>query len=186
VRVWALATSPRHGGNSESLLDLALAEIRAAGHDVVKRELTAYRILPCVAHDGCRKMPACPQPDDFVALADEGMAADAVLFAIPVYYWGVPAQFKAYIDRHVHYYGRRKYKARAIGLIIVAADDGIKETEDQMHSFLTKGGHGAIPWNEVRILRAFAAGRDEALQNPELIEQASNFGRRLAQSLSNS
>lgn len=183
MRVWALATSPRHGGNSESLLDLVLAEVKAAGHQVVKRELTNYRIEPCIAHDGCRKLPSCPQADDFATLAEEAMEADAVLFAIPVYYWGVPSPFKAYIDRHVRYYGRRKYKARAIGLIIVAADDGIEEAEDQMHSFFIKGGHASIPWTEVRRLRAFAAVRAEALQNLELVEQARAFGRTLAAAL---
>lgn len=180
MRVWALATSPRLGGNTESLLDIALAELRARGHEVTKRLLTDYSIAPCLAHSGCRKGPRCVIDDDFASLAEEAMDADAVLFAVPVYYWGVPAQFKAYIDRHVHYYGRRKYTARAIGLIIVAADDGIEETQDQMHSFLSKGAHAALPWSEVTILQAFAYDRGEALANPDLVDKARAFGLKLA------
>lgn len=178
-----LAGSPRQGGNTESLLDVVLAEVKAAGHDQVKRRLTDYRVEPCVGHTGCRKGPRCVIQDDFPALAEEAMAADAIVFAVPVYYWGVPAQFKAYIDRHVHYYGRRKYAARAIGVILVAADDGIEETEDQMHSFLVKGGHGGIPWSEVSILRGYASGRGEALNNPELVEKACALGRLIAAKL---
>jgi multimeric flavodoxin WrbA len=183
VRVWALATSPRQGGNSESLLDIALAELRAEGHEVTKRLLLDHPIAPCLAHPGCREGASCVIQDDFAALAEQAMTADAVLFAVPVYYWGVPAQFKAYIDRHVHYYGRRKYTARAIGLIVVAADDGIEETEGQLHSFLSKGAHAALPWSEVTILRAYAYDRGEALANPDLVERARAFGRQLAAQL---
>ncbi len=180
MRVFGLAASPRHGGNSESLLDVVLAELKAAGHDVVKQRLTEHKVEPCGGHSGCRKLPQCIIEDDFPALSEGAMAADVVVFAIPVYYWGVPAQFKAFIDRHVHYYSRRKYAARAIGLIVVAGDDGIEETLDQMHSFLCKGGHGALPWSEVNILQAYASERGEALANPELVEKARSLGRRIA------
>jgi multimeric flavodoxin WrbA len=122
--------------------------------------------------------------DDFPALAEEAHGADAVIFAVPVYYWGVPAQLKAFIDRHVHYYGRRKYSARAIGLIIIAADDGIEETEQQMLNFFETGGHAAIPWEQVVVLRGYASDRTEATSNPELMGRARDLGRTLAARLS--
>lgn len=180
MRVFGLVTSPRRGGNTESLLDIALAELAAAGHEINKVRLADHRIVPCEGHTGCRKGPRCVIDDDFGALADQAHEADAVVFAVPVYYWGVPAQLKAYIDRHVHYYGRRKYAARAIGLIVIAADDGIEETEQQMLNFLETGGHAAIPWEQVVVLRGYASERTEAIGNPELTGRARDLGRTLA------
>jgi multimeric flavodoxin WrbA len=179
----ALAGSPREGSNSEALLDAALATIADAGVEVIKHRLADLDVRPCVAHPKCRELRRCPHPDDFASLAEAAMDADLVIFAVPVYYWGVPAQFKAYIDRHIHYYGLRKYRARAIGLIIVAHNDGIQEAEDQMHSFLIKGGHAGIAWSDVQILRAYAAGPGEAANNPELVEAAHNLGKTLLNQL---
>lgn len=184
MKVFGLAASPRRGGNTESLLDVTLAEVRAAGHQVRKARLSEYSIAPCAAHPGCRKGPECVIKDDFPALAEEAHGADGLVFAIPVYYWGVPAQLKAFIDRHLHYYGRRKYTARAIGLIIIAADDGIAETEQQMLNFLQTGGHAAIPWAQVLVLKGYAYDRTEAMGNPELVERAKDLGRTLAARLS--
>lgn len=177
MRVFALAASPRQQGNTESLLDLALAEIEAAGHVVSKRRLGEYLVSPCLAHPECRRSAECLIRDDFPALADEAHQADAVLFAVPVYYWGVPAQFKAFIDRHLHYYGRSKYKARAVGLIVIAGDDGIEETEQQMRNFLETGAHSTVPWPEVLVLHGYASGREEAMGNEDLVERARELGR---------
>lgn len=181
MRVFALACSPRRGGNSESLLDVVLADLHAAGHAVTKVSLADYRVEGCQGHGGRCSGEACPIDDGFAEMAEEAMAADCFVLAIPVYYWGVPAQLKAYIDRHVHYYGRRRYAARAIGVIIVAADDGISETEEQVHSFLIKGGHVSLSWDDIDRLGAFAHERGEALAHPELLEKA----RALAQQLHN-
>jgi len=183
MRAVALAGSPRRGSNSEALIDAALETIAGAGVEVAKHRLADLDIRPCVAHAKCRELRRCPHPDDFAAIAEAAMDADLVLFAVPVYYWGVPAQFKAYIDRHIHYYGLRKYRARAIGLIIVAHSDGVEEAEDQMHSFLIKGGHAGIAWSDVRILRAYAGEPGEAAGNRELIEAAHSFGRALLDQL---
>ncbi len=179
MQVFALATSPRLGGNSESLLDIVIAELATAGHETTKVRLVEHQVAPCLGHEGCRSGPQCQIDDDFADIAEAAMAADVLLIAIPVYYWGVSAQLKAYIDRHVHYYNQRRYQARAIGVIIVAADDGIEETEDQVHSFLSKGGHAEIPWEQIDRLHGYAYGRTEAQNNPELVERARGLARGL-------
>ena len=184
MRVVGFACSPRRGGTTESLLDLALAEVAGNGTTIVKHQIAKLNIQPCVAHPGCRDRADCLLTDDFAAVAESAMDADAVIFAVPVYYWGVPAQLKAFIDRHVHYYGLRQYAARAIGLIVIAGDDGLEETEDQMHSLLIKGGHAAVPWDDVLIVRGYANERGEALKQPELTEAARSLGREIRQRLS--
>jgi len=180
MKVAGLAASPRQGSNSEALLDAALGEIAAAGHEVRKYRLAEYRVAPCLAHHGCRDFPRCLVDDDFPSLAENLHEADAVLFALPVYYWGVPAQLKAFIDRHVHYYGRRKYAARAIGLVIVAAEDGIEEAEEQMRNFLETGGHASVPWSQVVVLRTYAYSRGEVRARADLVARASELGRAIA------
>lgn len=176
MRGVAIAASPRDESNSEALLDAAIATLVAGGVPVTKYRLAELDVRPCVAHANCRELRRCPHPDHFAAVAEEAMEADVVLFAIPVYYWGVPAQFKAYIDRHLHYYGLRRYRARAIGIVIVAHNDGLDEAAEQMHSFLSKGGHAALPWAEVDTLKVYAAGPGEAARDRDLIEAARSLG----------
>ena len=80
MQVLGLASSPRRGGNTESLLDVALAELAGAGHQVDKVRLCDLKIAPCEAHPGCRKRPGgCVVQDDFPALADRAQDADAVI-----------------------------------------------------------------------------------------------------------
>ena len=180
MSVFALGASPRRGGNSDSLLDIAVRELESAGHAVTRYQLADHQVAPCLAHDDCH---ACPIEDDFAELATAAMDASAVLFALPVYYWGVPAQLKAFIDRHIHYYRGRKYSARAIGLIIVAGGDGLDEAEAQMTNFLCKGAHAALPRDQIQVLSAYASEVGDAIADPVLRAKAHKFGQSLAAQL---
>ena len=65
-------------------------------------------------------------------------------------------------------------------MILVAAEDGLEETELQMRNFLDTGGHAAIPWSEVLVLTAYAYSRGEARGSLELMAQAAELGRSIA------
>jgi multimeric flavodoxin WrbA len=101
VNVLALSSSPRRDGNSRLLADALLEGVDASGHrgelvfvdDHVGAFLRDCRI--CRGPDG-----RCRIEDGFEALLIERvLPADAVVFATPLYWYGVSGQLKTFLDR---------------------------------------------------------------------------------------
>lgn len=91
--------SPREGGNTEMLLEAALEGAAEAGARVEKVRLGALNISPCTACDGCADGVRCVLEDDMSSLYPKLEEADVIILASPVYFYGVTAQMKAFIDR---------------------------------------------------------------------------------------
>ncbi|MBI4322272.1 MAG: flavodoxin family protein [Chloroflexi bacterium] len=103
IKVLGICGSPRRRGNSEFLLQEALAGAKEASAGEVEVEL--YRIsgkkyVPCDACFSCKKLGGeCRWKDDFQELRDKWLAADAIIYSVPVYHMSVPGQLKCFIDR---------------------------------------------------------------------------------------
>lgn len=99
VRVLAISTSPRRGGNSETLLDRAVSAARSAGAEVEKVILRDFRVSPCLEKRACEKTGECVIRDDYAFFYERFLSVDRIIMACPVYFMGVPAQAKALVDR---------------------------------------------------------------------------------------
>jgi multimeric flavodoxin WrbA len=97
--VLGIAGSPRRGGNSEILLDEALTAARGKGSDVDKVVLSTLEFSPCIACGSCEKNGRCVLDDDMQLLYEKIGAADAMIFASPIYFYSVSAWAKGAIDR---------------------------------------------------------------------------------------
>lgn len=100
-RVLGLSSSPRRDGNSRLLADAALEGVREAGHsaelvhldDHVGAFLRDCRL--CRSSEGY-----CTIDDGFDAMFREKfLPADGVVFATPIYWYGVSGQLKTFFDR---------------------------------------------------------------------------------------
>lgn len=104
IRILGFCGSPRVG-NSQYLLDEALqaARDRAAQLgvevEIDKCTIRGKKLSGCVMCQGCMKDGTCLIKDDFAELQEKWLAADVVLYSVPVYHMGVPAQLKAFLDR---------------------------------------------------------------------------------------
>jgi len=94
-----LAGSPRRGGNSDILVDEALAGAREAGASTEKVVLEGLVIRPCQNCDGCLQTGVCIIDDDMQAIHYKLKDADRLVLAAPVFFLGLPAQAKAVVDR---------------------------------------------------------------------------------------
>jgi multimeric flavodoxin WrbA len=99
LRVLGLAGSPRRGGNSDILIDEALAGAREAGASTEKVVLEGLAIRPCQNCDGCLHTGVCIIDDDMQAIHYKLKEADHLVLATPVFFLGLPAQAKAMVDR---------------------------------------------------------------------------------------
>lgn len=102
IRIAAFCFSPRKG-NSLFLLDEALAAAAEAGGglvDVDRFHIGQKTMAPCEACGGHNQSGGeCRIKDAFQEARDLWLAGDIILYAFPVYHMGIPAQFKAFIDR---------------------------------------------------------------------------------------
>lgn len=101
IKVLGISGSPRKG-NSQFLLDEALRSARAVSPEV---DCTAYSLRgkkfgPCLSCFRCGELRGeCVVKDDFQELRDLWVAADVVIYSLPVYHMGIPGQLKCFLDR---------------------------------------------------------------------------------------
>lgn len=97
--VLGILGSPRRGGNSELLLDQAIAGAVSKGAQVEKLVVSELNISPCTSCDDCLSGGACVIHDDMDAVYPKLAQAEGFILAAPVYFLSLPAQTKAMIDR---------------------------------------------------------------------------------------
>lgn len=121
--VLIISTSPRKGGNSESL---ALEFARGAQEAGNKVETVFFReknIGFCKGCLACTKTNRCVIKDDAAELVEKMLAADVIAFATPIYYYEMSGQMKTLLDRGNPMYSA-DYAFRDIYLLSAAAEDG--------------------------------------------------------------
>ena len=98
--VLILKGSPRREGNSAILAGQVAAGANEAGGQVETVYLHELDIQPCDACDMCQGAGIdCVIEDDMQTLYPKVRAADAVVYASPIYWFSVSAQLKLFIDR---------------------------------------------------------------------------------------
>jgi multimeric flavodoxin WrbA len=105
--VLGIAGSPRRGGNTELLLDAALAGAVEQGAEVRKVVLSALDFSGCTSCGGCSEGDDCVLDDDLRQVYELLDRADAVILASPLYFEGLSSQSKALIDRGQVYWVRK-------------------------------------------------------------------------------
>lgn len=101
MKVLVISASPREDGNSHLLAESACAGAESVGHEVEHVFLDQYvdRML-----DNCR---SCRTATGFCSLADryesllldKMLPADGIIYAMPLYFYGMPARLKTVFDR---------------------------------------------------------------------------------------
>ncbi len=99
MKVLGIAGSPRRGGNTDLLLERAIAGARDGGGQTEMVVLSELRIAPCQHCDGCLAEGRCVIDDDMQGLYPKLREADRLILASPVFFMGIAAQTKAMIDR---------------------------------------------------------------------------------------
>lgn len=101
-----LSLSPRAGGNSDAV---ASYFARSLQHPVPVERLCNYKVQPCLGCNACAGSGQCiladqDQVEEIYAAMDR---ASGLLVVAPVYFYHLPAQAKAWIDRsQSRYLGR--------------------------------------------------------------------------------
>jgi multimeric flavodoxin WrbA len=107
MKVLGIWGSPRRGGNSDILLDAFLRGAAEGGAEVEKIPLRELKISPCLEIYHCFQEGTCPIKDDMQTLYPKLLEADVVALASPIFFYSLSAQAKAMIDRTQALWARR-------------------------------------------------------------------------------
>jgi multimeric flavodoxin WrbA len=100
MKIVVVTGSPRANGNSNAMANSFIAAAEAKGHAVTRFDAANMRFTGCRNCETCFSTGrACSYDDDFNVIADAILAADAVVFALPMYWYSFPSQFKGMFDK---------------------------------------------------------------------------------------
>ena len=120
--VLVISTSPRRNGNSKLLADAFANGARQAGNSVENISLHDKTICFCKGCLSCQKSQRCVIHDDADTIAQKMRAADVLVFATPIYYYGMSGQMKTMLDRGNPLYAS-DYAFREVYLLAAAAEE---------------------------------------------------------------
>jgi len=102
VALIAIYGSPRENGNSDMLLNEFLKGAEAsshAPHTVERIFARKFNITACRGCHACGVTGTCIVSDDMAGLYKKLEQADCMVVSSPIFFYGVPSQLKAIIDR---------------------------------------------------------------------------------------
>jgi multimeric flavodoxin WrbA len=99
MKVLGIYGSPRKNGNSDLLLDAALQGAASQAAEVTRIYARDLKIFGCRSCGGCAESGQCVLKDAMGDVYAQLAAAQAIIIATPVFFYAMPAQLKALIDR---------------------------------------------------------------------------------------
>lgn len=184
----AVFGSPRRQGNSATLAETFLETAEAAGARVRRFHLGRLHPSGCIACQACKtRSERCVLEDDLTGALEAVREADGLLIATPVYFYDVPAQLKAFLDRWYSFF-KPEYFAREdasrlppgkTGVLVVtqrAPEEFFSDTVVRLAHLLRRFGFGPI-----HAVRGGGLGDspDAARRRGELLERARAAARRV-------
>ena len=128
-KVLILEGSPRRNGNSAILSEEFARGAEEAGCSVEKVRVCGRKIAGCLGCNACyRNGGTCVQKDDMAEVREKMLAADVIVLASPIYFYSMPAQMKAVIDRTYAFYPQLEEKTFYFIISCAATDAVYTET----------------------------------------------------------
>lgn len=172
-KVLAIVSSPRKGGNSETLVERFTTGAKEVGHTVETVFLRDKKIAPCIACEAClRNGGTCVQKDDMAEILAQIITADVIVLSTPVYYYSISAQLKMMIDRTLA--GGGKMKNKEFYFIATAADGkhAMERTMNDMQGFVD-----CVPDSVVKGKVYGSAFHIGDIQGNPALEEAYDYGK---------
>ncbi|MCD6326452.1 flavodoxin family protein [bacterium] len=183
MRVIAICGSPRKDGNSTILAQEVLKGAAEAGATTDIFLANDLKMRGCQGCEACNENGHCIQKDDMTALYGEIEKADAVVFASPVYMFGMTGQLKLVLDRLYAYLGAdfksSLPKGKKVGLVFTQGMPDVKGFAPYFDSV----GHVlkmlGFEKPESILVGAGLGAAGGAAEKKELLDSARALGKRL-------
>ncbi|MBQ9290627.1 MAG: flavodoxin family protein [Clostridia bacterium] len=147
MKIAVLNGSPRVG-NTAAMVNAFAEGAREAGHEVEILHVGKMKINGCLACEYChgKGKGTCIQKDDMAKVMPAYKEADMIVFASPIYYFGMTAQLTSAIQR-VYAIGKPASASKAALLLSAASPTpftGAMDTYKDMLAFMGIENAGII------------------------------------------
>jgi multimeric flavodoxin WrbA len=181
MKIVAVFGSPRKNGNSATIAEAFLQEAERLGASVERFHLNSMNYQGCIACYSCKKKgEQCALNDDLTPLLNAVYEAETLLVATPVYFFDMPAQLKAFIDRWYSFFKPRFHETTDISripkgknivfIVTQRAHDDVFIDFIQRYDLVFK----LFRFNPMYLIRGCDLGdsRSAAAKRPDLLEMA--------------
>ncbi len=178
MKVLILTGSPHIRGTTALLADEFCIGAEKAGHDIIRYDAAKSDIKPCIGCYHCRRNDGkCVYNDDMSQIYPHLLAADAVVFVTPLYYFGMSSQLKSVIDRFFSVNAALREKPKQL-LLIAACGDRDEWAMDALiahyHSICRY-----LNWAEAGMVLAIGSYTREDAEKSDYPKMARNLGETL-------
>jgi multimeric flavodoxin WrbA len=182
LKVLGIICSSRKGGNTEILVQEALAVAKETGADVELLKISEMKIAPCDGCTTCHQSGECRIKDDMQKIYKKLLAADGIILGSPVYFWSISGQAKILMDRtYALRYPYHKLRNKVGGAIAVAGRRGTVNAlsvinnfflgQDMLVTGLGIAGYGTKKGEVRKDEHAMKSARSLGAQVTELIKR---------------
>jgi len=179
-KVLIISSSLRHNSNSELLAKQVFKGSNDVGNKTEFVSLKDKDIRFCKGCLACQKTYKCVIKDDVAEILNKVKEADVLVFATPIYYYGLSGQLKTLLDRLNPLYSQ-EYKFKDIYLLTTSAEDSEEVYEKAVNCL-----EGWIDcFSEAHFSGIFSAGGidiNDIKKDPDhshYLEEAYEFGKDL-------
>ena len=125
MKIVLLKGSPNINGSTNMLADSFSKGAKEAGHEIIEIDAAHADISPCIGCVHCGYEGECVLSDDMDEIRSEILSSDMLVFATPLYYYGISAQLKILIDRFCsrNFSIQRKHFKSALLTVAYNSDD---------------------------------------------------------------
>ncbi len=177
MKILVLTGSPRKNGNSNTLVDSFIKGAEEAGHETVRFDAAFKDVHPCIGCNSCGMDGPCVFKDDFEFVRQHIVDADVVVFATPMYYFGISAQLKAVIDRFYAVNGSIHRPKKAV-LLMTYANTDVSQAEPIKSHYRVLLDY--LGWEDAGQIIASGVWPVGAVNHTEYPAQAYLLGKSLA------
>ena len=177
MKILVLTGSPRKNGNSNTLADYFIKGASEAGHQVVRFDAAFKNVHPCTGCNACGMNGPCVFKDDFEFVRQHLVDADVVVFATPMYYFGISAQLKTVIDRFYALNGQI-HRPKKAALLMTYANTAASEAEPIKSHYKVLLNY--LGWTDAGQIIASGVWPVGAVNQTEYPQQAYELGKHIS------
>lgn len=177
MKIVVLMGSPNPQGSTSILVEQFRRGAEESGHAVEVIDVCRAEIHPCVGCVRCGYEGPCVQKDDVETIRRKLLDADMVVFATPLYYYGMTAQLKTVVDRFCAYNSSLNSRRLKSALLTVAwnADDWTFEALTAHYKTLVR----YINFEDKGMVLGYGCGTPSMTQRSKYPQEAYRLGKGL-------
>lgn len=177
MKITVLMGSPNKKGSTNLLIESFQKGALEKGHDVEVIDIAHKNIHPCTGCVACGYEGPCVQKDDMYEVRDQILNSDMIVFASPLYYYGMSAQLKTVIDRFCFFNSSLHQKHLKSALLTVAwnSDDWTFDALIAHYKTLVRYCH----FDDCGMVLGYGCGTPSMTKHSRSIQDAYLLGRSL-------